>query len=106
VETIEKKGAWYKVEAGGSTGWMHESALTRKRIVLRPGAEDVEEAASDDELALAGRGFSSEVEADFSARHDIDFTWVDRMEKMKVSEAEKARFLEKGEVRPAAGGDS
>ncbi|MBN1670998.1 MAG: SH3 domain-containing protein [Kiritimatiellae bacterium] len=107
VELLEEKGAWQKVvpEGGGSAGWIHASALTRKRIRLAAGKQDAEVAASSEEMALAGKGFNKEVEAEFKTRNkDIDFTWIDRMERWRVSSEQMQAFLKEGAVEPAEGG--
>lgn len=105
VRVLAEQAGWMKVSTpGGKEGWIHGSALTTKRIVLQAGAKDVQ-AASGDELALAGKGFNSEVEAEFKAANkDIDFTWVDRMETWKVDPKEVQRFLKDGNVTPGEGG--
>lgn len=106
VDVVSEQGEWMKVStAQGKEGWIHNSALTKKRIVLQAGGKDVAGAASSDELALAGKGFNSEVEGEFKAANkDIDFTWVDRMEKWKVDIKEMQKFLQQGDVTPAEGG--
>ncbi len=106
VYVLEQKGSWTKVglSKGISDGWIHSSALTRKKIILKAGAQDVQTAASSDELALAGKGFNQQVESEFRAKNpNLDFTWVDRMEKFVVSEKQMKKFLKKGEVFPKGG---
>lgn len=106
VYVLEQKGSWTKVglSRGVSDGWIHSSALTRKKIILKAGAQDVQTAASSDELALAGKGFNQQVESEFRAKNpNLDFTWVDRMEKFVVSEKQMKKFLKKGEVFPKGG---
>jgi hypothetical protein len=40
------------------------------------------------------------IEADFKNKNkDIDFTWIDRMEKYKVTMDEITRFLNEGQVK-------
>jgi SH3-like domain-containing protein len=103
---VEEQGEWNKVSApGGKTGWIHSSALTRKRIVMKAGAENVETAASGQELALANKGFNSDVEAQFKSQNkDLDFTWVDKMAKIKVTPEQAQAFLKAGDVAPKGGG--
>lgn len=97
VEALTQQGPWTQVRAGGRSGWMHQSALTRKRIAMNAGQRDAQVAASGSELALAGKGFNSDVEAQFKANNrNVDFSWVDRMEKIKVSAVEAAAFLRVG----------
>jgi len=98
VTIVTKQSPWMQVRSpAGKTGWIHESALTRDKIVLKAGAEDVERTASGEEIALAGKGFNSQVEADFKEKNkEIDFTWIDRMETYKVDQAEMNKFLKEG----------
>ena len=107
--TVEaEKGPWMKVRAAGpdaAAGWMHGSSLTRKRLKISAGDADADVAASSGELALAGKGFNSDVEAEFKERNkDVDFTWVDKMEKIVVPVETRKQFLQDGRVEPETGG--
>lgn len=105
VEIQQTQGAWSKVAGAGVSGWMHTSALSSKKIVLAAGQEQAKVAASGDELALAGKGFNSDVESQFKSTHkDIDFTWINRMEKIKIPSSEMQVFLKDGDVMPKEGG--
>jgi SH3-like domain-containing protein len=106
VTVAGKQDPWFKVtDARGRTGWIHQSALTKKRIVLSAGTADAGKGVSGEELSLAGKGFNSQVEAEFKAENkDIDFTWVDRMGTFVVTPDEATAFLAKGEVEPVSGG--
>jgi uncharacterized protein YgiM (DUF1202 family) len=106
VTVIQQQGDWMKVTSpAGKTGWVHSSALTKKSIQMQAGSQNARTAASGDELALAGKGFNSDVEAEFKTKNkDIDFTWVDRMEKVKVTPEEMQAFLTEGGVKPSEGG--
>ena len=106
VDVLEEKGSWSKVTLAGkgSEGWIHVSALTTKTIVLNPGAEDVEKSASSDEIALAGKGFNEQVEGEFKKKNPkIDFTQIDKMEKIVVSQSKMQQFLKQGGLRPEGG---
>ena len=105
VEIQQTQGAWSKVAGAGVSGWMHTSALSSRKIVLAAGQEQAKVAASGDELALAGKGFNSDVEAQFKAGHkDIDFTWINQMEKIRIPATEMQVFLKDGDVTPREGG--
>jgi uncharacterized protein YgiM (DUF1202 family) len=106
VEVVGQQGNWMKVNASsGTKGWIHQSALTKKRIAFSSGGADVETGASGEELAVAGKGFNSDVEKKFRVDHtDIDFAWVDKMEQMKVSPRESKSFLTEGSLQPQVGG--
>jgi hypothetical protein len=88
-------------KADGTTGWIHQSTLSRKKIELKAGAADVDRTASGEELAMAGKGFSSQVEADFKEKNQaIDFTWIDKMEKIVVDVDTSVEFLKEGGLEP------
>jgi len=105
MTVLSSQGGWTKVRDGdGKTGWIHTSALTEKKVVLKAGDIDAETAASGEELALAGKGFNDEVEAEFrSGNPDVDYDWVDRMERMVVPVDEAVDFLADGGVEPRGG---
>jgi SH3-like domain-containing protein len=102
VEVLADQNGWMQVRTPqGTTGWVHESALSRKELVLKAGADDVSRTASGEELALAGKGFNSQVEADFKSRNqDVDFTWIDRMGQMVIKDTEMLSFLKEGGLQP------
>jgi hypothetical protein len=100
--TIEdKKDGWKKVrlKKDGLTGWLNSSALSEKEIKMAAGGKGVKEAASSSELQLAGKGFNPEVEKEFKNRNkQISFQWVDKMEQIRISEAESQKFAQDGEL--------
>ncbi len=101
----ESKGSWMKVasEDGKIAGWMHASLLTKKKISMKA-SDSAELAASSGEMALATKGFNSDVEAAFKNKNPgVSFEWVDKMEAIKVSDKEIAKFLKEGEVKPKEG---
>ncbi|MEM5787694.1 MAG: SH3 domain-containing protein [Syntrophobacteraceae bacterium] len=98
VEVLNQQAGWLEVNSSGEKkGWIHQSALTRKRIAFSSGLADAKPVASEEELALAGRGFSADIEAKFKLEHsDIDFTWVDKMEQIKILPGDMTSFLRQG----------
>ena len=99
VEALEQKDRWLKVQSieKKKIGWIHDSALTTKKIILHSGQADVAKAASSDELALAGKGFNQEVEREYNAKHpELDYTWINKMESMVVSQDQIMHFLIEG----------
>lgn len=104
LKVMEVQGGWSLVQGEKTSGWIHSSALTPKKVVLQAGDVDVNTGASGEELALAGKGFNDEVEAEFKTSNpDVDFAWVNRMEKVKISAEQAARFLQAGGVTPGGG---
>lgn len=106
VDVLQQQGDWMEVKsAGNQSGWIHQSALTSKRIVLNAAGQNPQAAASGEEIALAGKGFNADVEKQFKKDHqNMDFTWVDRMEQFQVTPREMISFLEIGGVQPPKGG--
>ena len=105
VETLGGQGPWQQVRTpDGKVGWLHSSALTGKRLQALSGGGSVSAGASGDELALAGKGFNSDIEARFKADHrEVDFTWVDKMATLKASSAEIAQFVQSGGLAQPGG---
>ncbi len=99
VETPSKP--WIRVKLpDGRSGWMHESALIRGRLQLR-GGETVQASASVNEVALAAKGFTQQVETEYRKQNPtLKFTWVDRMESYRVTPAEAQAFLRAGRLQP------
>ncbi len=101
VSVTSQDRGWMQVETGAGQGFVHESALTPKKIILNPGSKEVEQAASSDEYALAGKGFNTQVEGQFRSRNPkLNFSAVDQMETYGVSENAIRSFLIQGRVFP------
>lgn len=101
VEVVEQGRGWIRVRtAAGELGWLRESALTGKDIELTSGKE-VRSGASSREVALAGKGFSEDVEREYRSDVDLEtqFAWVDRMESFVRPDQELLAFLDDGELQ-------
>ena len=106
VAVQNAKGSWSFITrpSGKTDGWMHNSALSVKKIVLNPGASDVKQAASSDEITLAGKGFNQQVENEFKSKNpQVDFTAINKMEKMSVSQNQIQAFIKEGQLSPKGG---
>jgi SH3-like domain-containing protein len=97
AQAVQK--GWYPVTTpDGKTGWVHESALSRKPVAMRAGTSDAATGVSSDEVALAGKGFNEQVEAKLRADGTLDYTWVDRMSKLEVGPEQIAKFRAQGNL--------
>jgi hypothetical protein len=86
------------------SGWIHQSALTSKQVVLNSGAA-VSSSANSQEIALAGKGFNEDVERQYRAGNGrIDYAWVNHMEGYRISREQMISFLDAGKVQAAPGG--
>jgi hypothetical protein len=93
---LQVKGKWVEIRsaAKSTSGWTVSSNLTAKRIVAGGGTGS----ASASEIALAGKGFSEEVENAYKAEGNLNYAGVDRTEAQKVSEEELLNFLTEGRL--------
>ena len=99
VETGILQKGWYPVTtADGKTGWLHESALSRKPIAMRAGTTDAATGVSSDEVALAGKGFNEQVEKKLRTEGKLDYTWVDRMAAFTVGADQIMQFRAQGNL--------
>ncbi len=93
------QNGWYPVTMpDGKTGWLHESALSRKAVAMRAGTGDAATGVSSDEVALAGKGFNEQVEAKMKADGKLDYTWVDKMSKIEVPADQIELFRAQGNL--------
>jgi SH3 domain-containing protein len=101
---LEDKASWIKVSANGTQGWLHNSAMTTREIVLNPNSGDLSRAANSDEIALAGKGFNKQVEEKFRQQNShANFDLVDKMEGSTVSQEEIEAFLKAGNLQFSGG---
>ncbi len=103
VTAGELTKGWYPVKTlDGKSGWLHESALTKKVIVMNSGTTDASTGVSSDEVAIAGKGFNEEVEQKLKKDGTYDFTWVDKMASFVVTDDQIRAFRAQGNL---PGGD-
>jgi len=92
----EIKGDWYRVE-GAATGWINRTSVMDGQVALssKPGGGGG--GASRDEVELAGRGFTPDVESEYRGKHpDLDFSHVESMEAAQVDFTELEAFVTEG----------
>jgi hypothetical protein len=84
VELSSSENGWKSVKAlkNGTLGWVHESALTTKTIVLQNSSKLSNSSVSQSEVLMAGKGFNKEVESEYKKQHTtLNFSSVDVIEK-------------------------
>lgn len=95
VLVLEKKGKWSKVQSADNTeiiGWVSSSLLSKRKLI----SSFNNFSATTDELALAGKGFSS---SDNWGKASADFHSVDEIEKQIISNEELLNFIQEGELK-------
>ncbi|MCQ2592855.1 MAG: SH3 domain-containing protein [Treponema sp.] len=96
VTFIKEKGNWAQIKSskGNINGWVNSNSITRKKIV----ASNSQVSTNASELALAGKGFSSTIEEQYTQVYNISFDEVDSIEQNSVSENATMSFIEKGRL--------
>ena len=102
---LEKKGLWYKIQAGGKEGWVHRSRLTRKKPSKGAIAEGKTLAAGDIQATrvktsasvrgLAPKAASYAKSKGISARAIAD---TDRITEYKIASADLEQFMKQGRL--------
>lgn len=89
---------WLQVRSrSGKSGYLHQSALTTTKIVLRSGGSAGPTGASD--VVLAGKGFNRDVEKQFSQNNSAaNFRAVDQMEQTRIGPGDLAQFIKQGQL--------
>ena len=105
VKVVTISGDWYKVEYQGNTGWIHRQAFAEVKTpkFSLPGllfGGGVQQTKSD-EVALAGKGFTPEVEASYRQKNpNMNYAQVDQVESFKVDPTKLQTFIKEGGLTP------
>ena len=103
----EQKG-WMKVKKNTppAQGWVHGSALSTVKVILKTGDKSTMGKTSTQEVALAGKGFNEKIEGGYATNHqNLDYKWVDKMEKLTPNPEELEKFIANGSLSIADGGN-
>jgi hypothetical protein len=73
---------WLKVRGpdGKVVGWVRISALDKRVVAMKAGSGAAAQSASSGDVVAAGKGFNSDVEAEYKRDQKLDYTWVDNMQ--------------------------
>jgi hypothetical protein len=92
----EVKGDWYRVE-GAAKGWIHKTNVLEGKVALSTTPGSGGSGASRDEVELAGRGFTPQIEESYRNENpNLDFSHVDAIEKTSIDPAELQAFVDEG----------
>jgi len=87
----------HKASDPSVSGWIPAASVTTKKIVTS--AKNKQVSASADEIALAGKGFSEQVEDEYkTSNKKLDYASVDKLEAFQISEESLKSFIEDGEL--------
>ena len=105
LDSDDQQGAWYHVTKGDAEGWIHQSAVTTKKVKLGAQASVGGEGPTAEEVTLAGKGFNDQVEQSYKQKHaDLNFAAVDALVKRWVAERDLIAWMKAGTLIPPGGG--
>lgn len=97
VIVVSEKGSWsyvQKVSDASKKGWISTSALSKKKIVAKSNVS-----ANAKEIALAGKGLNKGMEAYMGRDYSYDYTLVDKVENVGISDADIVSFMKEGKLK-------
>ena len=104
LQKLGEQGDWIQaMTTAGVQGWTHSSAVTEPKFSLTA-RTTAGTGTTADEVALAGKGFNEQVEKEYRKTAKLDYTWVDRMVKIKITGTEMEGFLKQGKLGEFGGG--
>ncbi len=105
LEELSRQGDWLRVNYQGKRGWIHVSAVQEPKIDLGTLAGGQAQQTSQDEIALAGKGFTPEVEKAFQEKNpNLRYDAVNQVSLHKVSEQKLESFFRAGNLKEPGGG--
>lgn len=92
----EVKGDWFRVE-GAAKGWVHKTNVVEGKVELSTTPGGGGSGASRDEVELAGRGFTPQIEDSYrQSNPELDFSHVDAIEQVNLDPGELQAFVDEG----------
>ena len=105
IQESGREGDWLRVSYQGKEGWIHVSAVQEQKFQLSSLAGGKAEEASREEVALAGKGFTPEVEKAFREKNPkMRYDLVNQVQSYKVDEGKLQTFLQAGALKEPGGG--
>ena len=105
---LEEKGRqrdWLRVNYRGGEGWIHKSAVQEQKFEATSLASGRAQESSKDEIALAGKGFTPEVEKAFRGKNpNMRYDQVDKVQNFNQDEQRIQSFVRAGGLKELGGG--
>ncbi len=99
-----KKGDWLMVNYKGRQGWIHKSAVQEQKLDWSSVSGGRATEATRDEVALAGKGFTPEVEKSYRGKNPkMRYDLVTQVESYRLSEGQVENFIRAGNLREPGG---
>ena len=105
LQEQSREGDWLRVTYQGKQGWIHVSAVQEQKFQFSSLAGGQAQESSRDEVALAGKGFTPEVEKAFREKNPkMRYDLVNQVQSYKVDEQKIQAFLRAGNLKEPGGG--
>ncbi|MBI4495641.1 MAG: SH3 domain-containing protein [Deltaproteobacteria bacterium] len=104
VEELSRQGDWFRVRYRGKQGWVHVSAVEEQKFRLSDLAGQRAPETTREEVALAGKGFTPEVEKAFREKNpQLRYDLVSRIQSVRIPEEELQGFIQAGQLKEPGG---
>ncbi len=99
LELVKTEGGWYLVRtAAGVKGYVHQSAVSESKVTLG-GIAPGPKGASQDELALAAKGFDETNEKQLRSSKGYNFADLNWLMEQEVAMAAVGQFIRDGRLK-------
>ena len=104
IQELEREGDWLRVSYQGKQGWLHISAVQEQKFSLSSLAGERAQETTHEEVSLAGKGFTPEVENGFRSKNPkMRYDLVDQVQSYKVAEQQLQAFIRSGNLKEPGG---
>ncbi len=95
---LAREKDWVRVKFNAAEGWIHATATAARAVSVT--SKEATGGVSQDDVAFASKGFDATIEKEYRKTNPTaDFSDVDRMEQLTVSEKALADFRLAGKLR-------
>jgi len=104
IQELERQGDWLRVRYRGKEGWIHRSAVQEQKFQLSSLASERAQETGREEVALAGKGFTPQVEKAFREKNPkMRYDLVEYVQSYKLSEPQLQAFIRAGNLNEPGG---
>ncbi len=105
LEKKGRQGEWLHVNYRGKEGWIHKSAVEEQKFETSSFSSGKAHETSQDEIAMAGKGFTPEVEKAFREKNpNMRYDQVNKVQNFNLDEQRNLSFIQAGGLREPGGG--
>ena len=105
LEEKGRQGDWLRVNYRGREGWIHKGAVQEHKFETTSLAKGTAQETSQDEIAVAGKGFTPEVEKAFREKNpNMRYDQVNKVENFNLDEQRIQSFIRAGGLKEPGGG--